>query len=156
MKKLIAVTIAVFVIGLFITTCAFADITLSMVDNENSFTLQPDATYGWTQKPWLHVNLPSSVLDYTIGWWSPESGSPIFNTFKVTSGVTDVWHGISDWNSARALGKWNIRLDYSSGSEFISKNASFTITPEPISSALFLLGGAGLISRRFLRKRQKA
>ncbi len=136
-----------------------------MVDKENSFNSQPTtgtpavATYNWNQSPWLYFLSPSSVLTYSVSWW--DYTGDIFKTpsVEITSGTGNVWHGFSnfaDWAAIRKTGDWAVRADYSHANGYGSTGEvpfKINAVPEPLSSALFLLGG-GAIAVLKLRKKK--
>ena len=116
-------------------------------------------TFGWEQQPYLYIHLPSEARTYTISWWDPPGGELFYDCFKVTIGEDEVWHTLGDWfddpDGSRQLGLWNVRADYSSFTGSGSDTTSFTVTPEPLSSVLFLIGGISLAAfgRKKLRRR---
>jgi hypothetical protein len=114
-------------------------------------------------KPWLYINAPlTTVLNgMALSWWdAPSESAPEFMFVNPVSS-NQIWVSLNDsvWDSIKEVGTWNVDAYYSlstldSGSFTVVSNpgaASFTVTPEPVSSVLFLLGGAGLIARRFKR-----
>jgi hypothetical protein len=78
----------------------------------------------------------------------------------VTTDTYDVWHGFSnfaDWAEIRKAGYWTVRADYSyfGGGPGTTGDISFKINavPEPISSALFLLGGGAMAVLKLRKKK---
>ncbi len=72
--------------------------------------------------------------------------------------ITEKWISfdqLSGWETIKALGDWTIRYaeTYHAGQhEYYIGGEQFTVVPEPISSTLFLIGGAALGFRRFRKK----
>ncbi len=159
-KRTLLATVSVLLISLSFISASFAidDLSILMVTDNGSTTPQPGSTYSWTQAPWLYLQLPSTVFSYTITWWNL-SGIPTYSSVLTTNdeGNTETWNSLADWfnvGGSRHEGLWNIRALYSSGGTDIIKETTFTVTPEPISSALFLIGGVGLAAWQIRRKKK--
>jgi len=75
-----------------------------------------------------------SGVDYTMVYYKIQDGQDFW----------DIVSPNSFWITAAEL------TDLSTGKK-VGLSSQFTVTPEPISSILFLVGGAGLISRKFLK-----
>jgi hypothetical protein len=131
------------------------------------------------QKPWLHISVPETDFyqDWTMSFWNyPAPGASTFlsNNFSAYAeyekvGDSDIYLSFNDdvWGALTKVGEWNISasttLFTSSGSPYYwttlkaySWDVDFTVTntPEPISSALFLLG-AGALGLKTYRSRNK-
>lgn len=136
---------------------AFADFdAIYTVGSGGSTTLKD--SFGWNEHPWLYLDLPSSAWAYTVSWWNPNGTSLFYSDFAVTDGVDQVWHTLNNWSAPggpRQLGLWDIGADYSIAPGYRSTGSTgFTVTPEPLSSVLFLIGGISLAAAR-LRRRKK-
>ena len=141
---------------------AISQVSSAMVDADGSYTVQPGTppTYTWTEQPWLSLKLPSSAFAYSVSWWTPEGATSSFSNLEITSGTSSVWHSLSDWfapGGSRKAGDWTVRADYSSAGGADSETFKFKVNavPEPVSSALFLVGGVALAVRQY-RKRKNA
>ncbi|MFA6610197.1 MAG: PEP-CTERM sorting domain-containing protein [Candidatus Omnitrophota bacterium] len=159
-KRSAILALSVLLISLSFISASFAedDFFIRMVTGNNQTTAQTDATYGWTQEPWLYISLPSPVFSYTITWWNL-SGTPtwISNLTTNDQGKTELWSNVADWFNepgSRHTGLWNVKAIYTADGQAYSKETTFTVTPEPISSALFLLGGVGLTAWQIRRKKK--
>ena len=115
--------------------------------------------YGWNDQPWLYINPTNNIRSYQVSWWYNEANPAITgDTYTVTS-ATNIWHDLSNWSAPggpRTEGWWNVRVLYTTlAGDQGSSITKFHVTaaPEPISAALFLIGGAGLVVAR--RKRRK-
>lgn len=155
----------VLVVSLVVFAGSASAVTQSsyMVDEEFSFNPQPAAgspavaTYAWDQNPWLYFVSPSSMLTYSVSWWNHTGEALKTPNLEITVGTNNVWHGFSnfdDWAAIRKAGDWTVRADYtyadgSSSGEIVP----FRVVPEPVSSALFLLGGSAIAALK-LRKRK--
>lgn len=164
-RKIVLFLALVFSLAIFAGN-VFASPSGYMVDEEFSINPQPAtgspalATYGWDQSPWLYFVSPSNILTYSISWWN-HTGEVIYTpTFEVTSNTNSVWHGFSnfsEWAAIRKAGDWTVKADYSyaGGGPGTTGEVPFKVVPEPVSSALFLLGG-GAIAALKLRKKKNS
>lgn len=111
------------------------------------------STFGWDDKPWLYLKLPAAGVAETNSTWTDPLGADSLTDENV-SGLIEVWLGFDNWNEIRRAGLWHVNATY----DFLytsdpsgSGACTFTVTPEPVSSVLFLLGagvlGAGLKKR---------
>lgn len=162
MKKILSILgICVF---LCLTKNAFANDYTKIYTVGNSGSEVQKTTFGWDEKPWLFLDLPSAVYDWaaTVSTWSWSGGaahSTIPGTDLLNNVGNKVWLSFSDarWDSFKEQGSWLINpitiLVSGYTPTFIAGQTSCTVTPEPISCALFLLGGGALFAAR---KRKKA
>lgn len=120
-------------------------------DAEGSATAK--SNFGWNEKPWLYVKLSENAKHLTSTWWNAPNGGS-FDASIGNSSATTHWLSLSNWASVKTIGTWTAygNAFYNTG---VISNAStnFSVTPEPISSGLFLLGGATL-ALRIHRKRK--
>jgi len=113
------------------------------------------------ETPWVNMILPRSdgTWNNTTLWTTTPSGDYYMYSGYVVN--QDTWFDLdhitftlmggapTDWQTIKTEGLWGLQADYSyPGASAITKTTTFTIIPEPISSALFLLGGAALFARR--------
>ncbi len=117
----------------------------------------PVDVFDWHEQPWLFVRVPESdpsdQLRVDWSWWhSPDSD--ITQSFDTTTD-TVAWLTLDDWDSAKRAGDWQVNAAYFyTGGERGGGSTSFTVTPEPVSSVLFLLGGLSLFGFEY-KKRKK-
>lgn len=133
--------------------------SIYMVGDSTSITQK--TTFGLDETPYLYMNLPGDGSLYTVwSWWHDPAGNtywdgtaPIFDSTNY-----QVWLPLThwfQWENVKTAGIWTIDANY-----YFSNNqsgtgvTSFTVTPEPISSILFLLGGSALAFRQH-KKRKK-
>ncbi|MCK4947514.1 MAG: hypothetical protein KAS46_03960 [Candidatus Aureabacteria bacterium] len=130
---------------------------LYTVATDGSTTLKN--TFGWNEQPWLYLNLPSPTMTFTVSWWNPDGTSSYYDDFELVTSGDKAWHSLDNWSDVggpRQLGYWNLRADFSSADGTGTDTANFTVTPEPVNSALFLLGGTFLaFGYRWKAKRKK-
>jgi hypothetical protein len=155
MKKFIL--LLAFILTVFSLSSAYADdtpITTSLT--EGGIT---EDVFFLNQTPWLNIIFPevTGTLDYTkLKITSPLNVTYAYSNFTDLQNTwlnldAVVFSGGKTWDEIKSPGIWNIKTDY--GYEEAVYDAgtlrgAFTIVPEPISSALFLLGGAALFARR--------
>lgn len=146
-----------------LTTNVFAGFDeIYMTDAEGSDTEK--TIFNWDETPWLYVKLPDSNLNVTVAFWESPNSSYYFTNsmgsnqeywFSLDSGVDSSGNPVT-WDDVKELGVWNINAGYFyAGGGSGEGTASFTVTPEPVSSILFIAGGAVLAGRRYLKRKRK-
>lgn len=119
--------------------------------------------FNWDETPWLYFQVPikdPEDINVTMSWWQ----DPVGEEYKVkerTPDTIDIWHSLDNWDKVRVLGDWNVRAKYTArGGDDTNTTGegytSFKVVPEPISSILFLTGGATLVARHYWKKRQSS
>lgn len=143
----------------------------------NGSEVQKDV-FSWNEKPWLFLELPD--IEYQLSttvsvwdWLGDNNGNGGGNGNKkgqnyITTPDLDplaqdgnkIWLSFSDqrWNEFKQKGAWlinpiSVLLHGNHSTHFVTGQANCTVTPEPISCTLFLLGGGALFAAR---KRKKA
>ena len=164
MKKILVAVSALFVA--LSTSPAFAAPNVNFV---NLYTVSAagsqiaNSVFGFNQTPYLYLE----VLDAGIS-----SHATIFSDWKFSSTILDsenavggnnvkkFWLSPLNWNSIKQVGQWDVdasyRVNVTSNNQlmrFGSGTAKFTVTPEPVSASLFILG-AGALAARGLRKKK--
>ena len=119
--------------------------------------------------PYLYLRIPSTGIIFTnnetVSFWFPpgETTTNIdYGTGPVTA--TEVWHPFPEnWAANATPGLWTVEAQWTyqvvppEGFENLAQGSgstTFTVTPEPVSSILFLVGGAGLVTRRYLKAKK--
>ena len=135
-------------------TTAFADNynQIFMTDANGSTT--PKTNFGWNETPWLYVKLSEIAESITSAWWTDPNGNKykIFDAFS----TDDIWLSPLNWSTIKKLGEWTITAVSHLDSGTVNQGRlSFTVTPEPVSSLLFILGGGALAGTKLMRSRKK-
>jgi hypothetical protein len=124
-------------------------------------------TFGLDQTPYLYLKLPENTqplnaflesfrnLDWSLSLWEPESGGQSGATLAIGSD-TEYWLSPSNWDSIKKVGSWDVQgtYHYFLGGLHGKGQTLFSVAPEPISSILFLFGGAPLATA-YIRKRKR-
>ena len=172
-KAVIAGSIVILLLVLGVANCAYADFTSIFTVSSNGSTT-PQSTFTLDQTPWLYVELPEGNLN-----WASAAGSLWFYDSNIipkgeatgsdftSPYAREFWLKLDNWDSVAKVGDWHIAAGYELGTPIdlcgtniiLPKDAgvgcaNFNVTavPEPVSTVLFLLGGATLAVRRLRRK----
>ncbi len=163
MKKIISL----FVLTILFVPAAFAVPAESnfpqfkTVDADGSTTVKNE--FGWDETPWVygltdavsanrHAHVQTEwYFNSSLLGTANEDGPNQQNTF---------WFTPLNWNSIKQAGVWTVKgyfqVDDAPHTLFKSgaDQHTFTVTPEPISMALFGLGAGALGLKRMRRKKQ--
>lgn len=123
--------------------------------NSSSSTAAQD-TFDYSQTPYLYMKLeiPSGAIANTISAWNAPLGSAYFGSSSLSNDV-ERWVSLANWNTVKEPGAWTVYANYfDSRANNVVGAANFTVTPEPATITLFLLGGLPLFYRK-LRKENK-
>ncbi|MBI5416615.1 hypothetical protein HZA55_01500 [Candidatus Poribacteria bacterium] len=151
-----------------IAYCAFE---IKTVDNYGSYNIK--TTFGWNETPYLYIKLPSSgsytLLSFigqgNLGFSSNDEQYVNFSYryfknpevwFSIDEEFASMYWDDMSWKDGKKTGWWYVESEYSKINGSSSGNAytSYNVTPEPVSSILFLIGGVALGARQY-KKRKK-
>ena len=153
-NKLLVAGFVVFGVFLSINSAFAAIDSFYTTDSNGSTTAK--STFSLNETPWLYVKVSDAVKNITSTWWNDPNGNS-YDASLPGSTATTKWLTLSDWNTVKTPGNWDINgsVFYRNG---VCETAAtkFTVTPEPISTALFLLGGATLGLGAYRKRKQKA
>jgi len=171
-KKLLALSAAVlFVFVSAVSAQAVTDEFKMYMTKDSTTNVEKTDAYGWGNLPYLYIHIPNlHVLDHENTSWFATSFATTNYTddFDIAKNDTtsaiyrDLWLTPKNWFNpdVRIAGDWKVQARvYSQGTKPILEGAGcrpFKVVPEPISSALFLLGGATLAVVQYRRKHKKA
>lgn len=123
-----------------------------MTDADGSTT--PVTEFALDETPWLYLQLPQAGTSFTNSFWhAPDS--TLYGAHQWYSTDTEKWMKLEDWDTAKQVGYWEVAANafYSNG---VTTTAwtGFTVTPEPLATALFIIGGVP-IALSIYQKRKK-
>lgn len=158
MKKSILTLLFIFAISFI--TISFAE---NMFTSSDSNTGSRQDTFDIKgSSPWLFLAIPEGNTTVTLFQWS----SPVRTYYMTPYNDAGSWYSFESfiftnnsnnysWNDIESIGNWDIALNYErKNGDIGSLSTQFTMVPEPISSVLFLLGGAGLALRQSRKKKK--
>jgi len=155
--------VAVFLFGAAGSAFAVVDaFEVYMTDANGNFT-EKTTSFGWNETPWLYVHAPQSFSHVSASWWESPSNEYFFSATGPGS-AKDVWISLNQgqdalgnnvtWADVQESGLWSVNaVAYYTTGGIENDSTSFTVTPEPVSAALFLIGGISLAAAR--RRKQK-
>jgi hypothetical protein len=164
LKSAIILIVGLILITLWMNTLkAHADVAKDTADGFYTVAFDGSTDYVGEfaldgDKPWLYINIVSDpVLNgLAISWWDEPGNVQQELVYDGSVNANQVWLALDDatWDSIKQVGAWKVDGSYSvvtNNFDVLQEKgtANFTVTPEPISSVLFLVGGAGLVARRF-------
>ena len=165
-KKILYLIGLIIILSVVNGASAFASVSsfdqIWMVKGDKETTAYTE--FAWGETPWLYLRLPAAPGSF--GWKSSVTSDWLFDdTWQGLSdsnvNVKSYWLRLSDWDTLKQVGTWTVDASYEYAktgqpSVFGYGSTAFTVTavPEPISSALFLLGGTLLAARQYRKKRK--
>lgn len=156
-------------VGTIVGSGTFSPLTTFFIDQDVPYLslsfFKESLKGGTTRYQNLTLKYTWTYLDYSAPGINPYVYTPtptVFDgkTISELSGDLDILTSLADWGNKELVGTWQIATEWKLGSkdwesgrtqtfEVLSKQVQ---TPEPASTALFLMGGATMA---FIRKRNK-
>jgi len=158
-KKAVAFVVLLLIGGLVLSSSAEAAWdrfeNVFMTNAQGSST--PQNTFGWNETPWLYVKLKGGADNLATNWW--KIGDYAHNLQVVRGHSDSDWYiSLANWHTSgiKRPGNWQVYIAgfFNDGSMYQENCAFFTVTPEPLSSTLFVLGAAALAGKRFSKSKQ--
>jgi hypothetical protein len=154
MKKFLSISIMFLVVcfvGAVHNAHAVGFVELFPVNSPVSTTPQYEFDQGETPYIYMKLAIPDSAIAATISGWNDPDGLGYFSDVEVNAN-TERWAFLSDWSSVEKAGPWTIHANYfDSFNNNIVASTNFTVTPEPATMGLLLMGGIPL----FLNRKQR-
>ena len=134
---------------------SFGFLDLYTVNSGSSTAAQNTFDFSGTPYLYMKLDVPSGAQANTISAWNAPSGSAYFSASQLNSDV-ERWVSLVNWNTVKEPGAWTVYANYfDSRANNVVGTANFTVTPEPATMALFLLGGLPLFSSRLRKTKNK-
>lgn len=152
MKRLLATAALILSVALCSNASAFTE--FKMVGALNSEDVKSE--FGWNETPYLFAQFPSAGNIQLDSFWLDDGFESYYAGAQLAEqDGSKVWITLSNWDSVKKTGLWEVYGSYSFDNEPCTNDCGFTrfvVTPEPMSMVLFGLGGLPLAGR-FLRRR---
>ena len=139
------------IIVMALSTPASAGFSTYTVGSSGSTTAK--TTFGLNETPFLYMKLPDDKVNFASSFWhAPDS--MVYFASQGPGSTAERWISLTSWDTVKKVGDWSIdsNVFYSSGVTATSA-ASFTVTPEPLSTALFLVGGVPIALNLYRRRK---
>ncbi|HOW43194.1 MAG TPA: hypothetical protein PLF03_05980 [Candidatus Omnitrophota bacterium] len=141
-------------------------VDIFMTSDYDVFTPQP--SFHEDETPWLYLKLQDSVTQVTGNWWFWNKGNQDWAASFDTANLDPlVWESHSSDNSDGTKNLWLTRLDIDDAVAHDQwwhinnvhtscpnggGSTKYHVTPEPISSLLFLIGSGAMFAGARMRK----
>ncbi|MFA5164881.1 MAG: PEP-CTERM sorting domain-containing protein [Candidatus Omnitrophota bacterium] len=176
-RKVSAIVFCLFLVLSFDTFLSVAHADFNVYTVANSGSISPKTSFSYDEIPWLYIEVPGFSgypgmyprMTISAGWmYQGEPPSITVNGFDqefYPNGFQNTWIQLSEWDSVKQVGAWDIAATYSiytlngytpnfiaNGTDF----SSFEVTPIPEPTSLMLLGSGligifGTFRRKFKR-----
>lgn len=169
MKKVIILSVILFSVILSLSTSnAFAkklEPSLGPYMTDEAITVKKEV-FGWDEKPFAFIQFDVNDLNINkplkLWWkWRYDGEGPVSHEFERITDFPEnplnLWNSLDNWNLHKKVGEWSVKTSWHNpGGGTGSQIVNFTITPEPVSLILFLVGGIALTARYYQKKRKES
>jgi hypothetical protein len=147
-------TIAIFLLLSVCLRSAYAEFTFLRTVGY-AFSTEEKNIFNPNETPWVYVKLSSSENSaVNVSWLSPSGIGSMSQNF---SNDTERWLSPQNWAGISQKGSWTIQANYfTPGGSSGNASANFTVTPEPVSTTLFLIGSLPLAVGVYRGRRKKS
>lgn len=139
--------------------------TIQMVstnDSSDDLSRTLKSSFGLDETPYLYLKLPADQnLGYLSGYhltgstWTGPSEFPLPSGMELSSS-RELWISLPYWDLVKEEGTWNVDAAFFYMGGMKGKGStSFAVSPEPVSTVLFLAGG-GIFAVALRRKKKFA
>ncbi|VAX35654.1 hypothetical protein MNBD_UNCLBAC01-1739 [hydrothermal vent metagenome] len=115
----------------------------------------PKNKFDFTETPYLFLELPEgeNLAEFTVSFWQGTNNQ----TSVITIGASETkrWTTPNNWDIVKEVGDWTINASWFNSNTNNSGvgSTTFTVTPEPVSTILFFVGGVPMAFRLYKRRR---
>ncbi|MCK5581246.1 MAG: PEP-CTERM sorting domain-containing protein [Candidatus Omnitrophica bacterium] len=150
-KQLLIVILAVSATILFMPKNASAlPGIIDMFTTDSFGSTTPHSSFDLDETPYLYMSLeiPEGVVANTVAAWNDPDSLAYFSVSALNMD-TERWVTLTNWGDVKKTGEWTINANYfdSRGNNDVDSTA-FTVTPEPATIGLLLMGGIPMLLRR--------
>ncbi len=170
MKKMLILLVAIFLILSISPNKAFATYLepyLGPYMTYEGSTTQNDV-FDWGEEPFAYIGFDvvdlntRRPLELTWSWYFDTELFIASESQRIShfdEPFLDIWNSLDDWDNYARVGDWRLVMSWENDvlcdvGGWGSHTFNFTVTPEPVSSVLFLIGGATLAVRVYRKKRK--
>ncbi|MFA6383931.1 MAG: PEP-CTERM sorting domain-containing protein [Candidatus Omnitrophota bacterium] len=147
-----------FILAAFAWTPAYADTASTYFSSSQGGA--SETVFNLNSALWMYTHLPLSGTNGLTNLWITSPSNASYTYVYASPIAQNKWHDLTSltysdsysWNNIKELGTWHTVFSYSypspDGASSGIIESSFTLVPEPVSGALFLLGGGALFAIR--------
>lgn len=152
-KKITSTAILILALAAFVPNSFAAFDAYKVVGSSGSFTEK--TVFGFDDpSPYLYMRLPDNGKAFTGSFWRDPDAAIFYMSTEGSTPDRDRWITLADWAAVKKVGEWEVNSNYfyTNGNTGFG-TASFTVTPEPLAMALFLIGGAPIAVNLYRKRR---
>ena len=152
-KKIISTAILILALAALTPNSFAAFDAYKIVGSSGSFVEK--TLFGFDDpSPYLYMRLPANGQAFTGSFWRDPDATIFYMSTTGSTPDRDRWITLADWNTVKKAGEWEVNSNYfyTTGATGFG-STSFTVTPEPLAMALFLIGGAPIAVNLYRKKR---